>query len=100
MASYSSKTLMTMLRVFLMSIFLGSLFIDSCIGIRTRGMFSMKEEDVFAKHLSSYFSGEKKTIEIDRLFFTKLPKGVPIPPTAPSKNHNSAPESIPIEVPT
>lgn len=89
-SSCSSKTLIiTPFLVILLLLFLQSLLIGSCFAIRTRGV-SMKEDEVFAMRLSSY-SREKHTIEIDRLFFTKLPKDVPIPPSAPSKTHNSTP---------
>lgn len=46
----------------------------------------MKEDEVSAVMALKYFQ-EKE----GKLFFARLPKGVPIPPSAPSKRHNSAP---------
>ncbi|KAG6398964.1 hypothetical protein SASPL_140436 [Salvia splendens] len=50
-------------------------------------MTVMKEEDVSAMALKYLRENEEK------LFFARLPKGVPIPPTGPSHRHNSAPSN-------
>lgn len=46
-----------------------------------------KEDDASAMALK-YFREEE-----EKLFFARLPKGVPIPPSAPSKRHNSIPQN-------
>lgn len=46
-----------------------------------------KEDDASAMALKSFREEEEK------LFFARLPKGVPIPPSAPSKRHNSIPQN-------
>ncbi|KAG6396669.1 hypothetical protein SASPL_142824 [Salvia splendens] len=50
-------------------------------------MTVMKEDDVSAMALKYLRENEEK------LFFARLPKGVPIPPSAPSNRHNSAPSN-------
>ncbi|KAL8052795.1 hypothetical protein ABFS82_05G028300 [Erythranthe guttata] len=72
-------------RMIIAIIFLGFLVMDSCTAIRPM----KKEADDRVSSSSSmaafdYFQG-------DKLYFAKLPKGVPIPPSAPSKRHNSVP---------
>ncbi|KAG8382952.1 hypothetical protein BUALT_Bualt05G0133500 [Buddleja alternifolia] len=52
-------------------------------------MMAMNEENDVAAMTLKYFQEKGKLA--DGLFFTRLPKGVPIPPSAPSKRHNSAP---------
>ncbi|GFP94566.1 hypothetical protein PHJA_001601000 [Phtheirospermum japonicum] len=51
----------------------------------------VKEDDVSLKNLE-YFQ-EKEKVQAHRLYFTKLPKGATIPPSAPSKRHNSSPQN-------
>ncbi|KAL8531607.1 hypothetical protein ACS0TY_008270 [Phlomoides rotata] len=90
-SSLSSKTtiLCTLLLIFLVS--------NSCVNAIRPGRMTMRtmkqlEEDVSAMALRLLRDDKQKLTPADRLVFTKLPKGVPIPPSAPSKRHNSEPE--------
>ncbi|KAL7110501.1 hypothetical protein ACP275_05G029700 [Erythranthe tilingii] len=82
-------------RMIVAIVFLGFLVMDSCTAIRPM----KKEADDRVSSSSSsmaafdYFQ-EKSTEKLlagDKLYFAKLPKRVPIPPSAPSKRHNSLP---------
>ncbi|PIN25937.1 hypothetical protein CDL12_01351 [Handroanthus impetiginosus] len=95
MASSSySKTLLTSCRINFTILFLGFLLANtwnSCIATRPgRMMMMMKEEDASLMALKHFQEQEKLPPE---LYFAKLPKGVPIPPSAPSKRHNSSPQN-------
>ncbi|KAG5603741.1 hypothetical protein H5410_025233 [Solanum commersonii] len=46
-----------------------------------------------SQHMKVY--KKENAYEVDNLLFTMLPKGVPIPPSAPSKRHNAIEDSTP-----
>lgn len=56
-------------------------------------MVMEKEEENSSQHLKVY--KKENAYKIDNLLFTMLPKGVPIPPSAPSKRHNVIEDSTP-----
>ncbi|KAG8366551.1 hypothetical protein BUALT_Bualt17G0091600 [Buddleja alternifolia] len=62
-----------------------------CIAIRPGRTMVVEEDDVSLMALK-YFQ-EKEKLQEYGLYFSKLPKGVPIPPSAPSKRHNSLPQN-------
>ncbi|KAL2234949.1 UNVERIFIED_CONTAM: hypothetical protein Sindi_1227100 [Sesamum indicum] len=81
-----SKTLMGSWRLNISILFLG----------RTRRLTMKKEDDDVSVMTLKYFQEKEKYSSPgadERLYFTKLPKGVPIPPSAPSKRHNSSPQN-------
>ncbi|KAL0408812.1 UNVERIFIED_CONTAM: hypothetical protein Sradi_1815600 [Sesamum radiatum] len=85
---FSSKTLIS---ITILVLFLS----DSCIATRpgrTMMMMTVKDQvdDVSAMALK-YFQ-DKEKLAADGLYFTRLPKGVPIPPSGPSNRHNSLPQ--------
>lgn len=89
-SSLSSKStiLCTFFLIFLLS--------NSCVNAVRRGRMTMTavkqlEDDVSALALR-LLQDHKEKLTADRLFFAKLPKGVLIPPSAPSKRHNSEPQ--------
>ncbi|KAL1568488.1 hypothetical protein AAHA92_00101 [Salvia divinorum] len=83
MAPSCSKTVIFSV-VFVISLFL----LSSCVGAGRPGrMTVMKDDDVSAMALKYLRENQEK------LFFARLPKGVPIPPSAPSNRHNSAPSN-------
>ncbi|PIN01014.1 hypothetical protein CDL12_26478 [Handroanthus impetiginosus] len=83
----SSKTLITIISI----TFLGFLLLNSCTAVRPGKMMKMMEENDVSAIALKYFE-EKEKLPNDALYFTKLPKGVPIPPSAPSPRHNSSPQ--------
>lgn len=87
MASFSSYSSSSSFRTL---IFIALILINtwsSCIG---RAILIVKESD-HSSLASNYFQ-EKAKRRSEELYFAKLPKGVPIPPSGPSKNHNSLPQ--------
>ncbi|KAI3452975.1 hypothetical protein Pfo_009638, partial [Paulownia fortunei] len=91
---YSSKTLISSWRKIISVVFIGFFLLNSCVAIRPGRtmMMVMKENDVSAMALK-YFQENKEKLPADGLYFTRLPKGVPIPPSGPSKRHNSSPQN-------
>ncbi|KAL8518326.1 hypothetical protein ACS0TY_009626 [Phlomoides rotata] len=66
----------------------------SCIDARPGRMMIVKEDDDDdASSMALKYFQEKEKSRYDGLYFTKLPKGVPIPPSGPSPRHNSSPEN-------
>uniref|UniRef100_A0A3Q7GEW5 Uncharacterized protein n=1 Tax=Solanum lycopersicum TaxID=4081 RepID=A0A3Q7GEW5_SOLLC len=60
------------------------------------GRIMMVEENsrIFSsQHMKVY--KKENAYKVDNLLFTMLPKGIPIPPSAPSKRHNAIEDSTP-----
>ncbi|KAL1564904.1 putative membrane lipoprotein [Salvia divinorum] len=93
-SSSSFRTLRRSSRMNLSVIFIALLLINtwsSCTAARPgRSILTVKERDHSSMALN-YFQ-EKEKLRNEGLYFSKLPKGVPIPPSAPSKRHNSLPQ--------
>ncbi|KAI3467154.1 hypothetical protein Pfo_023817 [Paulownia fortunei] len=88
-----SKTLISPWRMKLslfILVFLLMNTLNSCIAIRPGRMMIIKEDDASVMALK-YFQEKEKFPH--GLYFSKLPKGVPIPPSGPSKRHNSSPQN-------
>ncbi|KAL7149292.1 hypothetical protein ABFS83_05G029500 [Erythranthe nasuta] len=86
---FSYKTLINISsarRMIIAIILLAFVVMDSCTAIRP-----MKKEADDRVSSSSSMAGFDYFQGGDKLYFAKLPKGVPIPPSAPSKRHNSLP---------
>ncbi|KAK4376508.1 hypothetical protein RND71_002804 [Anisodus tanguticus] len=67
-------------------------------GVEARfGRMMMEEQEnsrIFSsQHMKVY--KKENAYKIENLLFTMLPKGVPIPPSAPSKRHNAIVDSSP-----
>ncbi|CAN4121925.1 unnamed protein product [Withania somnifera] len=61
---------------------------------RFRKMTMMEEKEENSRIFSSQYVhmkvySKENAYKTDNLLFTMLPKGVPIPPSAPSKRHNA-----------
>ncbi|KAL1533593.1 hypothetical protein AAHA92_33457 [Salvia divinorum] len=81
MASSSCSKTLTLALVLVIALCILSSDVDA----GRPGRMTAPEEDVPVMSLK-YFREDK-----DKLFHVSLPKGVSIPPSAPSKRHNSAP---------
>ncbi|KAH6823197.1 putative membrane lipoprotein [Perilla frutescens var. hirtella] len=76
-------------------IFAGLLLVSlssSCIAMRPGRLILIVKDDDPSSMALNYFH-EKGKFRNEELYFAKLPKGVPIPPSAPSKRHNSLPQN-------
>ncbi|KAK4399900.1 hypothetical protein Sango_1096100 [Sesamum angolense] len=86
---FSWKTLVSL--TLLVLLFLS----DSCIATRpgrTMMTVTVKDEVDHVSAMALKYFQEKQRVAADGLYFTRLPKGVPIPPSAPSNRHNSLPQ--------
>lgn len=62
-----------------------------------RMMMGKKEENsrIFSSQVHLKVYKKENSYKIDNLMFTMLPKGIPIPPSGPSKRHNAIEDSTP-----
>ncbi|KAL3654363.1 hypothetical protein CASFOL_004044 [Castilleja foliolosa] len=98
MASSSSYwlTLISLWKINFALIFIFILLISTlncCNAIRVRRAKIVEDDDVSLIKKLEYFAENEKVTADHGLYFTMLPKGVPIPPSAPSKGHNSSPQN-------
>lgn len=94
-SSFSSRTLISWRRINLSLILMGFLVMNSSISrIDARpGRMMIDVKEGGASFIALKYFQEKEKFRYDGLYFTKLPKGVPIPPSGPSPRHNSLPQN-------
>ncbi|TMW86185.1 hypothetical protein EJD97_021813 [Solanum chilense] len=98
--SSSSKTLYLSSKLTCLILVISLLFNYGHIVEASRfGRIMMVEENqensrIFSsQHMKVY--KKENAYKVDNLLFTMLPKGIPIPPSAPSKRHNAIEDSTP-----
>ncbi|CAK9155789.1 unnamed protein product [Ilex paraguariensis] len=96
-SSSSSKPIHLSWHLFYILSFL-FLLIGSCLATRTGKMMMVEVDGVsemWPENLTDYPRKTENVYPYPRLLLNKLPKGVPIPPSGPSKGHNSMVNSEP-----
>ncbi|KAI4357882.1 hypothetical protein L6164_001801 [Bauhinia variegata] len=86
--SHSSKFFHLPCKVFCLFLLLGLLLSGSCSAIRTGATLRMLNEDVSGQTELRYRK-HKMGFPYKSLVFNFFPKGSPVPPSGPSKRHNS-----------
>ncbi|KAL8035257.1 hypothetical protein ABFX02_12G085500 [Erythranthe guttata] len=81
MDSSSKLSLVIMLLIFVQTM-------NPCMAGRKMMGVKVKE---YASSSFMAFEEREKLVPAENLYFAKLPKDVPIPPSGPSERHNSAP---------
>ncbi|CAN4124727.1 unnamed protein product [Withania somnifera] len=91
---FSSKTLYSSMKLICLILAISQLLVGYGVEARLGRMMMEENSRIFSsQHLKVY--NKENAYKIENLLFTRLPKGVPIPPSAPSKRHNAIENSAP-----